>query len=293
MKIVKQRTWWFGLSGVLVAASLVLLAVFGLNLSIDFTGGSLLEVDYTDARPDVSDVRSAIEAEGFTAGSVQPSNELGLIVRQPPLTEDEHQQVLAVLETFGELEELRFDSIGPVIGEELKRKSIWALGLIFVAIVLYVAWAFRGVSKEMESWKYGLLTIVAALHDVIITMGAAALLGHLTGLSVGTAFVAALLTVLGYSVNDTIVVFDRIRENLRTESQGFEPVVELSVNQTLARSINTSVTTLLALLAVYVFGGETTQEFALVLIVGILAGAYSSIFLASPLLVAWQKRSSK
>lgn len=293
MKIVEMRRAWFSISAILVAASIVVLAVFGLNLSIDFTGGSLLEVEYASERPEIDAVRSAVDEAGFPGGQVQPADDLGLIVRQPPLTEDQHQEVLAVLETFGELEELRFESIGPVIGDELKRKSVWALILIFLAIIGYVAWAFRQVSKDVASWKYGLLTIVAAMHDVIITLGIAALLGQWMGFSVGTAFVAALLTILGYSVNDTIVVFDRIRENLRREKGGFAAIVGQSVKETIARSINTSVTTLLALLAVYIFGGETTKEFALILIVGIIAGAYSSIFLASPLLVAWQKWSDK
>lgn len=293
MKIVEMRRAWFSISAILVVASIVVLGVFGLNLSIDFTGGSLLEVEYAAERPEIDAVRSAVEEAGFPGGQVQPADDLGLLVRQPPLTEDQHQEVLAVLETFGELEELRFESIGPVIGDELKRKSVWALILIFLAIIGYVAWAFRQVSKDVASWKYGLLTIVAAMHDVIITLGIAALLGQWMGFSVGTAFVAALLTILGYSVNDTIVVFDRIRENLRREKGGFAVIVSQSVKETIARSINTSVTTLLALLAVYIFGGETTKEFALILIVGIISGAYSSIFLASPLLVAWQKWSDK
>lgn len=293
MKIVKQRPIWFSVSGILMVASIVLLAVYGLNLSIDFTGGSILEVEYLEERAEITEIRTTVEEAGFVGGNVQPSDERGLLVRQPPLTEDQHQELLGVLETFGELEELRFDSIGPVIGEELKRKSVWALILIFVAIIAYVAWSFRKVGQQVKSWKYGLLTIVAALHDVMITLGVAALLGHLLDLSVGTAFVAALLTILGYSVNDTIVVFDRIRENLKRDHGNFEATVGLSVKETIARSINTSITTFLALLAVYIFGGETTKEFALILMVGILAGAYSSIFLASPLLVAWQKRSSK
>ena len=293
MNIVKQRKIWFSLSAAVVIAAIVLLSVFGLNLNIDFTGGSLLEVEYLESRADITDIRVALEDVGYTEGSVQPSDDLGLLVRQPPLTEDQHQEVLGVLETFGELEEMRFDSIGPVIGEELKKKSYIALILIFLAIVIYVAWAFRKVSNMIKSWKYGVLTLVAAFHDVLITLGVAALLGHVMGLSVGTAFVAALLTILGYSVNDSIVVFDRIRENLLKDRGDLEVTVEKSIKQTIARSLNTSITTLLALLAVYFFGGETTQEFVLILIVGIIAGAYSSIFLASPLLVVWQKWSKK
>ncbi|PIR47801.1 protein translocase subunit SecF [Candidatus Uhrbacteria bacterium CG10_big_fil_rev_8_21_14_0_10_50_16] len=289
MKIIQQRTVWFSISGGLILASIAFLVIFGLNLGIDFTGGSLLEVEYAQDRADITDIRTAVETAGFTSGQVQPSNERGLLVRQPPLTEDQHQVLMGTLLTFGELDELRFDSIGPVIGQELKQKSLWALVLIFVAIVAYVAWSFRKVGSKVKSWKYGFLTIVAALHDVLIALGVAALLGHFMDFSIGTAFVAALLTILGYSVNDTIVVFDRIRENLMKDHHTFEAVVDQSVNETIARSINTSLTTLLALFAVYLFGGETTKDFALILMVGIFVGAYSSIFIASPLLVTWQK----
>lgn len=291
LKIVQKRKLWFSISSLLVVTSFVLLGVFGLRLNIDFTGGSLLEVEYVGVRPDITLVREALEEVGYTEGQVQPSDEQGLLVREPVLTEDQHQEVLGVLKTFGEVDELRFDSIGPVIGQELKKKSVTAILLIFIAIILYVAWAFRKVSHFVQSWKYGVLTVVAALHDVIIPIGVFALLGHLFEFSVGTAFVAALLTILGYSVNDTIVVFDRVRENLLDGNDDFEETVNKSINQTIARSINTTVTTLLALLAVFFFGGETTREFILALMVGIASGAYSSVFLASPLLVVWEKMS--
>lgn len=294
MKIVGRRKIWFGISGAMIVTSIVLLATLGLKLNIDFTGGSLLEVEYTHERADIGEIRKAVNEAGFVEGAVQPSDERGLIVRQATLTEDSHQELLVVLQSFGDLEELRFDSIGPVIGEELQQKSLVALGLIFLAIIMYVAFAFRKVSRYIKSWKYGLLTIVAALHDIMIPLGVFALLGHFTGATVGTAFVAALLTILGYSVNDTIVVFDRVRENLIEDGDGhFEETVDESVNQTLARSINTTVTTLLALAAVYLFGGETVKDFVLVLIIGIGVGAYSSVFLASPLLVTWREWENK
>jgi preprotein translocase subunit SecF len=294
MQIVQKRKLWFGISGALVTVSLVLLVFLGLKLNIDFTGGSLLEVEYVEERADIAEIRKGVEEAGFIEGSVQPSDERGLLVRQVTLSEDRHQELLAVLKSFGELEELRFDSIGPVIGKELQQKSFVALGLIFIAIILYVAFAFRKVSRYIKSWKYGVLTIVAALHDIIIPLGVFALLGYFSDATVGTAFIAALLTVLGYSVNDTIVVFDRVRENLIADGDGhFEETVNKSVTQTLARSINTTVTTLLALVAIYIFGGETIKDFVLVLIIGIGAGAYSSIFLASPLLVTWRNLEKK
>ena len=290
MSIVKYKVIWFSVSGVMVLSSLVLLAMFGLRLGIDFTGGSILEVEFDTYDPVVGDVRGALSAAGFEEGIVQPVDEHGIIVRQKTLSEEKHQALLDVLGTFGTFEEKRFDSIGPIIGNELKRKSVWALLLIFVTIAAYVAFAFRKVSHYVKSWKYGVITIVAALHDVLIPIGVFALIGHVLHVEVGTAFVAALLTILGYSVNDTIVVFDRIRENLIRESGSIEEIVDQSVTQTFARSINTTLTTLLALVAVFFFGGETTRMFVLALMIGIGVGAYSSIFLASPLLVVLESR---
>jgi len=290
MKIVENSKIWFSISGTMVVLSIIAVSVFGLNLNIDFTGGSILEVEYMGGRPDIVELRTAVSDAGFVKGSIQPSDDNGVLIRERTLTEEEHQTIIGILEGFGEIDELRFDSIGPVIGEELKTKSLIALLLIFISIIGYVAFAFRKVSRYIESWKYGVLTVIAALHDIIIPVGVFAVLGHFAEVSVGTAFVAALLTVLGYSVNDTIVVFDRIRENLIKEGVSrLDHVVEESIRQTIARSINTSVTTLLALAAIMIFGGETTRFFILALIIGIGVGAYSSIFLASPLLVAWQK----
>ncbi len=190
-----------------------------------------------------------------------------------------------------EIIEKRFESIGPVIGGELKKKSVRAIALVLIGIVLYVGWVFRKVSRPVSSWKYGIIALVALFHDIIITLGVFSILGHFYGIEVGMPFVVALLTILGYSVNDTIVVFDRTRENLlRSAWDDFEEVVNRSVNETLIRSVNTSLTTLVVLLAVYFFGGATIQYFILALIIGIVAGTYSSIFIASPLLVSLARR---
>lgn len=185
--------------------------------------------------------------------------------------------------------ELRYESIGPSIGQELKKKSIWATILVMLAIMLFVAYAFRKVSYPVSSWKYGIAILISLVHDVVIIVGLFILLGYFFGIEINTPFIAALLTVLGYSVNDSIVVLDRVRENLHREEGSFEDVVEKSVEQTYARSISTSVTTLLALSAVLVFGGTTIRDFVLALIFGIMIGTYSSIFLAAPALVTWQK----
>lgn len=187
------------------------------------------------------------------------------------------------------VEELKFDSVGPSIGAELKRKSIYASIAVLIAIVLYIAWTFRKVSKPVASWKYGLTAIIALFHDVFIVLGAFAILGYFYSVEINTPFVAAILTVLGYSVNDTIVVFDRIRENLPKSDDDFEGTVNTSVNQTLTRSLYTSFTTLLVLLSIFFFGGSSIRDFVLALSFGVFIGTYSSIFLASPLLVVWEK----
>lgn len=296
MKIIENRSFLFAVSGALVAFSIIIMVVMGLRPGIDFTGGSLLEVEMTQT-VETSVVRSHLEKIGYDNVSVQATGEMGHLIRTVSLTEEEHQTVLTSLEeTYGELEEMRFDSIGPVIGEELRRTAIWGVLLTLLLIGLYIAWAFRKVSKPVESWKYGVLTIGAAFHDVIITLGLFTILGHMFGWEINSAFVAAALTILGYSINDTVVVFDRTRENLANGVGGkFEDTVELSVKQTLRRSLNTSFTTLLALLAIFLFGGETTRPFAFALMTGIAVGTYSSLFLASPALVAWEnwKRNKK
>ncbi len=294
MNIVENRKKWFVLSGVFVAGSIIVVTLLGLRFGIDFTGGSLLEVEF-EAAPVVDEVRSTLASAGYTDVAVQTTGEHGVIIRTDSLSEDEHQTILTSLsEAHGEVEEMRFDSIGPVIGDELRRTALMGVALTLLLIGLYVAWAFRKVTEPVASWKYGALTIMTAFHDVIITVGAFSLLGYFFGWEIGTAFVAATLTILGYSINDTVVVFDRTRENLlRRAADTFEDTVEMSIKETLMRSLNTSVTTLLALAAIFLFGGDSTQPFALALIIGIAIGTYSSLFLASPALVEWELAGKK
>jgi preprotein translocase subunit SecF len=291
--IIQKRKIWFVISTILVAISLIAISIWGLKLGIDFTGGSLLELTFLEQRPDTIEIKSTIEELNLKAGvAVQPTEEAGVIIRFQEIEENTHQQIIEKLkEKYGDnFQEERFEAIGPAIGRELKTKAIYSILLVIVAIILYIAWAFRKVSWPVQSWKYGVIAIVALLHDIIITLGVFAVLGRFAGVEVGLPFVAALLTILGYSVNDTIVVFDRIRENLsRLGRIEFEQIVNKSVNETLTRSINTSSTTLLVLLAVFLFGGATIKFFILALMIGIISGTYSSIFIASPLLVIWEK----
>lgn len=318
-QIIQKRKIWLSISSTLVGLSVLVLIIWGLNFGIDFTGGSLLEVRFLNNRPTVDEVQEAVKDLELGSLVVQPIGTDGMIIRFQDTSEEKHQEVLGRIDnlaSFGEnidnnigieidsqeeveaeiekpgfnnIEELRFDSVGPSIGQELKRKSIYAIGLVLVAIVFYIAWVFRKVSKPVASWKYGLTAIIALFHDVLITVGIFVILGKLFNMEINTPFVAAILTVLGYSVNDTIVVFDRIRENLPKSNEDFEGTINTSVNQTITRSINTSLTTLLVLLSILFFGGGSVRDFILALSIGVFIGTYSSIFLASPILVVWEK----
>lgn len=289
MIIVKLRKIWFLISAVFVITSVVFIAVWGLNFGIDFTGGSLGEIRFHDQRPEVPELRDTLAALDLGDFNIQPTGDRDMLLRFQFLDDEKKLSIFNELEAkYGQIEELRFDSIGPIIGEELRTKTIYAVSLVLLAIVVYVAWAFRKVSKPIASWKYGMLTLVASFHDVVIPVGVFALLGRFFGAEINAPFIAALLTILGYSVNDTIVVFDRVRENLIKTEGTFYEIVGRSIRQTFARSINTTLTTLLVLLAIYLFGGETIKDFAFVLIIGVAVGAYSSVFIASPLLVSWE-----
>ncbi len=304
MNIIGRKYFFLAFSGLLVLASIAVLALWGLRLGIDFTGGTLIEVEFAAGAgsPSPDRVRQTVESLGVGNVAVQPAGERGVIIRAPLVDEPGHQRILLALRGLGRenlpaiggqeeiLIEKRFDSIGPVLGSELKRRSLFALCIAAAAIVAYIAWAFRKVSEPVASWKYGVAAVLALVHDVLIPTGLFAVLGRFAGVEADALFVTALLTIMGFSVHDTIVVFDRIRENLRRPAAGREhyaDVVNKSVNQTIARSVNTSLTVLLVLGAIFFAGGETTRFFALALAVGILAGTYSSIFIASPLVVVW------
>lgn len=294
-EIIKKRNIAFIFSGILFVISLISLFVFGLKPGLDFTGGSLLEVSFTGgARPQTSEIRTNIEKTGFTPSKLQFSGDQSIIVKLPFISETEHQKILLGLrdqfqKDAVQVREERLETIGPAFSEQLKTRSMYAILAVSIGIVLFIAYAFRKVSKSVPSWKYGVAAIVALLHDVVITMGIFSLLGRFAGIEVDISFVVALLTILGYSVNDTIVVFDRIREKVLIKgTKDFAQTVNLAVNETIGRSINTSMTVQLTLIALYFFGGETTRSFSLALIIGVLFGTYSSIFIASSLLVSWE-----
>lgn len=287
-----------GISAVLFVIFASALFVWGLKYGIDFTGGSLLEARFTAARPQVNMISSSLEELKLSSLIIQPVGDNDMMLKFQETEEQTHQAVLSKLNQAAKqenennsVEEQRFESVGPSIGAELKIKSFWAIFFALLAMLCYMTYAFRKVSKPVASWKYGLAAIIAMFHDVIITMGVFAFLGHYYGIEINTAFVAAILTVLGYSVHDTIVVFDRLRENLPKSNEDFEGTVNTSLNQTIARSLNTSLTVLLVLAAIIIFGGSSIRTFTMALAIGIFAGTYSSIFVASPILVVWEKRN--
>lgn len=291
--IIQKRNIWLTISGLLFVAAVVALALWGFKFGIDFTGGSLLEVRFIADRPTVTETQDALADLGLGSLTVQPAGEKDMILRFQDTTEEKHQEVLNRLGGKEKAEELRFDSVGPSIGQELKRKSIYAIFFVLLAIVAYISFVFRKVSKPVASWKYGMAALIAMFHDAIITLGIFSVLGKFWGVEINAPFVAAILTVIGYSVHDTIVVFDRTRENLPKSNEDFEGTVNASLNQTLVRSINTSVTSLLALVAIIAFGGASIRPFVSALAIGIFIGTYSSIFVASPLLVVWEKWGKK
>lgn len=255
-----------------------------------------LKIPSSSSKEDLANALASFVSEnGSTIGNITISSTKAqtALVRMRDISNEEHLALLSHLATsLGETEELQFTTIGPTVGASLKRRSLWALGIASVAIVLYIAFAFRKVPKRLSPWRFGIIAVVTLLHDVIITVGVFVVLSHLTGFEFDTLFVTALLTILGYSVNDTIVIFDRIRSNLLLQQRGedFPTVAERSLQQSITRSINTSVSTLIMLFSLFLLGSESVRWFVLTLIIGAFIGTYSSIFLATPLLVFWKKK---
>ena len=294
MFIIKYKKIFVSISIALVVLSIASIIFFGLNLGIDFKGGSLTEVEYTTvARPDQSSIEDSLKTlPTLGQALIQPIGDKGYSIKTRDITDKEHKDVLAALGTNAT--EKSFTSIGPSVGAELVRKSLISFILVSLGIIFWIAFSFRKVSKPVSSWKYGLTAIDTLVHDILIPVGVFAVLSHFSGVEVDTLFVVAILTVLGLSVSDTIVVFDRIRENIRIgHFKTFEETVGRSLEQVYTRSIATSSTVIIALLALVFWGPASTKVFALMLTAGMFFGTYSSIFLASPLLVFvknWQDK---
>ncbi|MBO9305707.1 protein translocase subunit SecF [Thermomicrobium sp.] len=290
LDLVGKRYYWFLLSLIVIIPGLVSLAVHGLRLSIDFTGGTLWEIQLS--RPvQPGDVRQVLAQNGIDDAIVQTADNNVVLIRMRELKEgspEKEKLTQALRASFGDITELRLESVGPTLGTAIRNRAITAVALTTVGILLYIAWAFRNTNNP---FLYGIASIIAMLHDVAVVLGVFSILGWLRGVEVDALFVTALLTVIGFSVHDTIVVFDRIRENLaRRAAPTFEQIVNYSLVQTLVRSINTSLTVVLTLLALYLLGGETIRTFVLALLIGIVSGTYSSIFNASQIVVVWENR---
>lgn len=293
--IINHWKYYFFVSGLLIATSVVLFFVWGLKPGIDFRGGSLADLQFD--RPVVAlDISRELLSQGFADVVVQPVDETTVIIKTQPLADENLVHFKeALTQKFGEYKEISFESVGPTISRELVNRAYWQVILVTIGIVLYIAYAFRKISKdtkkgEISSWRLGIATLIALIHDLAITVGAFVVLGRFRGVEIDSLFVTALLTILGFSVHDTIVVFDRIREYLRKYPyKSLLAIIDHSIATTLARSINTSSTIIFVLVVMLLFGGHNIFNFVLALLVGVIVGTYSSIFIASPILHIWQK----
>ncbi len=298
MFVIKYRTFFFWLTGLLLVVAVGALVIIPPQLSIDFTGGSLLEVSYPGPHPDTAELQKALAPLSLGEVSLRESGANGVVLRSRTLTPEEHVAALAALSGTASTTELRYSAIGPTLGAELSIKALYAIASVMLIIVLYIALVFRKVSKPVPSWGYGLAVIAMLAIDIIVPAGFFAIYAKFTGAQADILFVVALLALLGYCVNDVIVIFDRIREHLRRNleknvKEDFEVTIGKSIEETLARSINTALTVVLALLAIIFFGPEATRNFALVILVGVIAGTFSSICRSAPLLIPIAKAFAK
>lgn len=295
MDIISKKYWYFFISGLIIIPGIISLALFGLNLGIDFIGGSRTEFKIKNLEFKIDDLKKVYSEQGIEVASIQKSGQESYIIRTKPISQDENQKIQKELsDKSGNVEEVSFETVGAVVSQETLQNALKALLLACILIVLYIAWSFRQVPRPASSWKFGVCAIAALFHDVLVVVGIFSILGKTLHVEVDSLFVTALLTVIGFSVHDTIVVFDRIRENLKKMiGQDFAKIVNESILQTLTRSINTSLTVVLVLVALLLFGGETIKWFVVALLAGIISGTYSSIFNASPLLVVWEERSRR
>ena len=296
MSFLKPAKFFLTISAILVGVSLVLLVTPGPKLSIDFTGGTLVEIDVPDGKTK-TDIQSVVDGYADIGDlgqvSISATKDATVLMRMRNLSNEEHLAFLGHLtENFGDINERQFTTIGPTVGATLKQRSLTALFIAALAIVVFIAFAFRKIPRKLSPWRFGIIAVVTLLHDIIITVGIFIVLSQFTSFEFDTLFVTALLTILGYSVNDTIVIFDRIRDNLNTQNKhnSFEEIAEASLQQSILRSINTSLSTLIMLSTLFILGSSSIRWFVLTLIVGAIIGTYSSIFVATPLLVQWHKR---
>jgi preprotein translocase subunit SecF len=296
MNIIKHKNWYFGLSLLVIVPGIIAMLLWGLNLSIDFTSGSLLTLSFNNTVSDtqVQAVKVALKNTGLKVPSVEKSGKL-VFVRTSPMDQSQNTKFLNILsKEFKDVKEQESQTTGPAIGQETAWNAFKAVAIASILIILYITWSFREVPKPASSFRFGVCAIIALIHDVLVVVGIFAILGHFFAVQIDSLFVTAILTIIGFSVHDTIVVFDRIRENLRKNGgKDFPKTVNDSIVQTIDRSLNTSLTVFLVLVALLLFGGESIRWFVVALLIGIISGTYSSIFNASPLLVLWHEIGEK
>lgn len=296
MNLIKYRNIFYIFSLIIIIPGLLALFTWNLKLGIDFSGGTLWEVKFEEKDTvSAQELRNFLEGKNSDISQISSTGQNSLLIRTKISEESKINEIKDQLtKSYGKTSDLRLETVGPTISKELTQKAMLAVGVAILGIVMYVTWAFRKVEKPASGLSFGICTIIALVHDVIVVVGVFAILGHFFAIEVDSLFITAILTVVGFSVHDTIVVFDRIRENLKKNSdQHFEIIVNNSILQTLTRSLNTSLTAVFVLVALLIFGGEPIRYFVLALIIGIISGTYSSIFNASPLLVTWQNLKEK
>lgn len=295
MNLIKYRIWFFAFSLTIIIPGIIALNLWGLKLGIDFAGGTLWEIKFQQRQVASAEVQDFLAKQNVEVSSVANTLPESVLIRTKLTDENKIGDLKSKFrETYGHTEDIRLETVGPTISKELTQKALAAVAISILAIVTYITWAFRKVPQPTSSIAFGVCTVVALVHDVIIVVSSFSILGHFAKIEVDSLFITALLTVLGFSVHDTIVVFDRIRENLRKYAgHSFEQIVNHSLLQTMARSLNTSLTVVLVLLALLLFGGQSIRHFIVALLIGVISGTYSSIFNAAPLLVVWHNFRSR
>ncbi len=296
MNILSKKWFYLIFSAIIIIPGLVSLLLWGVHLSIDFTAGTLLEIQVVQSNHPVTsaEIKQTVEKQNIEVGSILSSENNTYLLRLKPITQTQNTALQRELaKNIGQVKELRFETVGPTIGKETTQKAVTAIIIASFMIIAFISFSFRQIPKPYSSLLFGVCAVGALIHDILVVLGIFSILGHFYKVEVDSLFITALLTIMGFSVHDTIVVFDRIRENLRKMAgEPFETIVNESIVQTLVRSLSTSFTVLFTLIALLLFGGESIRWFVFALLVGVVSGTYSSIFNAAPLLVIWQEYKS-
>ncbi|HOW12974.1 MAG TPA: protein translocase subunit SecF [Candidatus Pacearchaeota archaeon] len=286
-RFTKYSKIYLIIAGITLLFSLYFIIFGGLKPGIDFTGGTILEIEYKNDRPSNQEIEEKLKKINLGSISIQPTGEKGVIIKMKEISSDVHNEILLTLgKNEGLIEEKRFEFIGPVIGKELTQKTFIVVILSLIAMMIYISLAFRKMKRPIKSWQYSLSSVFCLAHDTLIVLAVFSILGKLYGVEISIPIITALITLVGYSINNTVVVFDRIRENI-SFGGNFDEIIDRSLNETFLRQFGTFFTTLLAVLAIFFFGGTTLKYFSLTLVIGLIVGSFSSFFVAAPLLLEW------